>query len=1190
MKIPKTLIDNTENLQLVQTLHTLFEKSEMTKIMIATGFWDIPGTVLLYDDLLNFFTRSSKNHLRLLIGKDPEVKIYQLQHPEYGGEQYPDGYIKRHLEKLELKPEFQQAADLLLEYCDVEKHPVDITKEDGSKVTVPQFEIHVYQPKNDSAFLHAKCYIFAADTPQIESYGIIGSSNFTKKGLEDNAELNALETEAAWVAYPKGQIYKGHITWFEEKWQDSIPWTKIFLEDILRKSKFANGYNSLDVADALVKQPLPFTPYELYIKYLQSQFGDIIDPNIDTILKTYLPKKYNALEYQLEAVKECYSIMKKHKGFILADVVGLGKTVVGMLIIKRFLEEAENLERARKVLLITPPAIQKNWIDTLNAFNEDAENIITEENIKFITTGKLDKIMPKDLENGKDDDEVYNDDADEFDEELEITNYGLIVIDESHNFRNADTTKYKQLTDLIDNIYHDTRKAPYIGLLSATPQNNSPRDLLNQIRLFQRDGQDCTLDGIPDGNLLHYFNEKEDLFKKLRDNLRERNAKGELVTNQKNLQKLKDLAKEIHDDVLQDLVVRRTRTDIKNRFAEDAKSLNFPDVASPHELNYVMSEKLAILYAQTIYAITPTEELENIFKGMPILNKDLNALGFYRFKALNYLNAETKALYEKNNLKAKAITEQLAHLMQILLVKRLESSFKAFKATLTNLKIATKNMIEMFENDTIFICKDIDVHKEIVEAGSLEKAVPIIRKKIKAKGTKSNNRELKKSNFDLEKCDYLKLLKDDYEALEKLCDKWAAMDEDPKKDAFTELVPRKDSTSGKKEGTLFDEKENCPNNLKEQKLVVFTEAVDTQETIENVFKSKGYNVLKVNASNRGNLQNAIQENFDANYKGEWKNDYDVIVTTEVLAEGVNLHRSNCILNYDTPWNATRLMQRIGRVNRLGSKEKQIHVFNFKPTAQSDLLINLVSKSYAKLQSFHTMFGEDSQAYSSEEEVGSVNFTHSLEDEASPETEFITDLKNFHKENPIRYEELVKMELKETGGIIEGVTRDYKLALVTSEKGKSVPVLLQNEKTKSISSLAFMGKLKCPVEATFIDCNSELQQKIFKAAIARFETDSVATRTGNKETDDFKLVKRLLSNVKLEKLSPDAKILFNTVKAAAVKDGNAYVINALLKNKEQLNQPNLFGDEFEAWLYSSFSKLSAQAKNKTGSYYVQFFEA
>lgn len=76
-------------------------------------------------------------------------------------------------------------------------------------------------------------------------------------------------------------------------------------------------------------------------------------------------------------------------------------------------------------------------------------------------------------------------------------------------------------------------------------------------------------------------------------------------------------------------------------------------------------------------------------------------------------------------------------------------------------------------------------------------------------------------------------------------------------------------------------------------------------------KNKGYNPLVINAANRKDMEQTIQENFDANYDGEWKNDYQVIITTDVLAEGINLHRANVILNYDTPWNSTRLMQRIG---------------------------------------------------------------------------------------------------------------------------------------------------------------------------------------------------------------------------------------------------------------------------------------
>ena len=120
------------------------------------------------------------------------------------------------------------------------------------------------------------------------------------------------------------------------------------------------------------------------------------------------------------------------------------------------------------------------------------------------------------------------------------------------------------------------------------------------------------------------------------------------------------------------------------------------------------------------------------------------------------------------------------------------------------------------------------------------------------------------------------------------------------------------------------------------------------------------------------MEEAADINFDANSKVK-NDDYDVLVTTEVLAEGVNLHRANVILNYDTPWNATRLMQRIGRVNRIGSKEEFVHVFNFYPTTESNDQIRLVEIAYAKLQAFHTMFGEDNKVFSELEELSEADF-------------------------------------------------------------------------------------------------------------------------------------------------------------------------------------------------------------------------
>lgn len=121
----------------------------------------------------------------------------------------------------------------------------------------------------------------------------------------------------------------------------------------------------------------PFSPYELYIKLLQLQFGDIIDKSLSQQIEAYLPAKVNRLSFQIEAVKRCIGIMHEHGGFMLADVVGLGKTIIGALIIKRFLSMPEDDGRERKVLVITPPAIQSGWKKAIALFDKESDDKIT---------------------------------------------------------------------------------------------------------------------------------------------------------------------------------------------------------------------------------------------------------------------------------------------------------------------------------------------------------------------------------------------------------------------------------------------------------------------------------------------------------------------------------------------------------------------------------------------------------------------------------------------------------------------------------------------------------------------------------------------------------------------------------------------------------------------------------------------
>ena len=473
-----TLIDNSiEALSMTATLKKCLATDGIKTVSIATGYWDIPGLAILQEDLRSFIKKDG-TMLRLLIGKDPYIYANQLKSPKYKDANYPLDFIKTDIHELNVTEEYKDAIRLLLDYC---------TESNDSKIQIRVFRKN---ENDETQFLHSKCYIFDGK-PNGIGIGIVGSTNFTQKGLQSNAELNYIETAPNQVlsldAIPGN---KSHLLWFNEKWEISEPWNEQFLEQVLKSATITE-----EVEKERNGAALPFTPYDLYIKLLQIKFGDVVDKNLGEQIESYLPSKMSTLSYQIEAVKRCISIMHEHGGFMLSDVVGLGKTVVGTLLIRHFLTVPEDDGRERRVLIITPPAIQSVWKRTVADFDKENEEKIT-PSIDFVTTGSIAHLVDMDEEDSSDEE-----DSGDFDTKLEYHNYGLIIIDESHKFRNSDTLMYQTLDDLIMQISANTGVTPYIGLLSATPQNNNPRDLKNQIYLFERNRNDSTLKKAESGNL-----------------------------------------------------------------------------------------------------------------------------------------------------------------------------------------------------------------------------------------------------------------------------------------------------------------------------------------------------------------------------------------------------------------------------------------------------------------------------------------------------------------------------------------------------------------------------------------------------------------------------------------------------------------------------------------------------------------
>ena len=298
-------------------------------------------------------------------------------------------------------------------------------------------------------------------------------------------------------------------------------------------------------------------------------------------------------------------------------------------------------------------------------------------------------------------------------------------------------------------------------------------------------------------------------------------------------------------------------------------------------------------------------------------------------------------------------------------------------------------MIKMFEDDKVYVAPDIDVNKYLNEGN--EEA---LEEKINDKG--GNNQIYGAKDF---KEDFIDLLKTDEKKIEQLVNEWDKIDYDPKLDKFiadlkTHFLNKKNNHSGK--------------------LVVFSESKETIEYVSDTLHDIGLSkILTISADNRKDKFPIILENFDANQeKADWKNNYNIIFTTEVLAEGINLHRSNVIVNYDVPWNSTRLMQRIGRVNRIGTEADEIHVFNFYPSDKSDNQIKLTNTAIKKLQAFHSAFGEDSQIYSQLEEVGEAGLYGSkLKEEINETLLFLQELRDFKKNNINKFNEIKNIPKK-----------------------------------------------------------------------------------------------------------------------------------------------------------------------------------
>ena len=891
-----------------------------------------------FDALVGYFRASGYFQVRPFIEKAAEIRVLV-------GINIDEMIYDANNKGLLFTGNEEESVDTYIENLkkDIQSAKYDKAVEDGMLQFIrdlieQKVKIRVYPKQN----LHAKIYIFREKEKHAHGYGsvITGSSNLTDSGLQHNFEFNVELRDDADIDFATET--------FERLWEQSIEIEKEFIEK-LKAETYLND---------------TFTPFEIYYKFLIEYFGKSVEYDPNSLRD--LPKEYKKLSYQADAVTDGYAKLEKHNGFFLADVVGLGKTVVAAQIAKNFFYHNGFPDYLSKTLVICPPALYDNWNETFEKFGIN--------DYKIYTNGSLHKIR-------------------------DVKKYDLVVVDEAHKFRNDTAEMYDALQKICKTpTRRGTQKK--VMLVSATPLNNRPEDIANQVYLFQ-DKKDSTLEI---SNLQHFFAPKIKKYKELKN--------GSDV--KKMAEGVKKLYEEIRQYVIEPLTVRRTRTDLLENDTYkkdlDEQGIAFPIVKPPQKIFYQLDNKLETLYDYTI----------------KVLRDDLT---YYRYQAIKFLIPEKKKKYKN----AELASLQLKYIMKTLLVKRLDSSFYAFKASLERFTQATANMVKMFENNCIFIAPNEDVNKYIEE----DKEEELLQRLVNLQDTDPTIEICTADDFEES---FIDGLKKDLDILKNLVDNWKKVDEDPKLDIFKEYLKNK----------LLSSKIN-----KEGKLVVFSESQETTEYLFKELKKADFDkILVCSSKNRTAIFPLIRENFDANIKKEEKkDDYNIVISTEVLAEGVNMHRANVIVNYDTPWNSTRLMQRIGRVNRIGSTAKEVHIFNFFPTAKVENDIELQKKAILKLQAFHSALGEDSQIYSDEEIVESFGlFDRNAQEEKDEKLKILLELRKFKEENPELFKQIKNMTLRARTGRENSELHDTTIAFIRSEKRNSFLLVKENEEPQELTFL------------------------------------------------------------------------------------------------------------------------------------------
>lgn len=805
-----------------------------------------------------------------------------------------------------------------------------------------KIECRVY----DKNKFHAKTYItyfkddYKAQFPTSmnvpDGYALVGSSNFTAPGLNQNIELNVQIREDV------HQLQN----WFEKHWDEGEDITEAILEVIENHCK-------------------EYSPYDVYLRsmyeYFKSREETVSEwENNDSVI-------YKGLsQYQRDGYNSLIQIANHYSGAFLCDGVGLGKTFVGLMLIERFVKK----ERKNVVLMVPAAARVSVWETTIKKYIPE----ILEGFYPFKIINHTDLLLEKN---------EYL--MDQISQQAEI-----VVIDEAHHFRNRSSNRYRKLFEMMA-----TGRQKQMFMLTATPINNSFLDLQHLIELFTHRQDD-------------FFGEAPLGIHSLSGHFKKMEARLSAMTGT-NVSDSIDISDDIFrgDALVNELVVQRSRAYVKKSLSkEEGDKVLFSNRQAPSVVNYSLRKSYGNLIDHFVNSFYRKDKKTG--KNLPIL-----ALAVYS------PYEETYFIGDKSKIDDMAFgrQQQVVNLMRQLLLKRFESSVEAFAETCIRIyarlrkfvadykDYGNKNQLERFLAKQEEICKFVDAFIENNMNDTVEDLEDDLPEYV------WNVDE----TINVEDFDIRAMLDDTLLDMDVL----AEFIQDIK-----EIKPENDDKIQELVKTLKEEE-----HLAGKKVIIFTEFRATAQYIYKELVRCGFkNIAEVDGQSKINRHELVQRfapYYNDKSSSEIQDEIDVLVATDVLAEGLNLQDASCLINYELHWNPVRLMQRIGRVDRRRNAEVEdrllkdhpelvkdranAYYWNFLPPTELEQLLSLYQTVSKKTLRISKTFGiEGKKLLTPEDDYEALKeFNSQYEGATSTDEEMALAYQDLLTENP-DYESTVNL--------------------------------------------------------------------------------------------------------------------------------------------------------------------------------------